>query len=211
MDQKLKKLEYVWYASYGSNLNRDRFLCYIKGGKPEGSSKVEVGCKDKSLPLKEATYKMNLPLYFAKSSVRWQKQGVAFIGLKKDGKYLTYSRKYLITVDQFLDVVKQENNQAELDIDLAELIKNGVMTYRDSWYGTLLYLGDVDGYPIVTFTADWDLDVPFRKPSEEYLTMIIKGLRLTLELEKDVIVDYISSKPGVINHYKRDAIEKLIN
>lgn len=211
MDQKLKKLEYVWYASYGSNLNRDRFLCYIKGGKPEGSSKVEVGCKDKSLPLKEATYMMHLPLYFAKNSVRWQKQGVAFIGLKRDEKYHTYSRKYLITVDQFLDVVKQENNQADLDIDLAELIKNGVMTYRDSWYGTLLYLGDVDGYPIVTFTADWDLDVPLNKPSEEYLSMIIKGLRRTLELEKDVIVDYISSKPGVIGHYNKDAIEKLIN
>ncbi|WP_232824218.1 MULTISPECIES: hypothetical protein [Paraliobacillus] len=88
MDQKLKKLEYVWYASYGSNLNRDKFLCYIKGGKAEGSSKVEVGCKDKSLPIKEVTYKMNLPLYFAKNSVRWQKQGVAFIGLKQDKNIL---------------------------------------------------------------------------------------------------------------------------
>lgn len=30
----------VWYASYGSNMWRDRFLCYIQGGKvmPETAS-----------------------------------------------------------------------------------------------------------------------------------------------------------------------------
>ena len=28
---------YVWYASYGSNMNRERFLCYIRGGQPEGA------------------------------------------------------------------------------------------------------------------------------------------------------------------------------
>ncbi|WP_232824220.1 hypothetical protein [Paraliobacillus zengyii] len=109
-----------------------------------------------------------------------------------------------------MDLVKQENNQADLKIDLTELIKNGVMTYRDSWYGTLLYLGEVDGYPIVTFTADWDLDVPFSKPSKQYLTMIMKGLNLTLELKKEEIVDYISSKPGVIDHYNKNEIEELI-
>lgn len=77
-------MKYVWYASYGSNLNRDRFLCYIKGGKPKGSEKAEIGCEDKALPIKEATYIMHYPLYFAKSAVRWQNQGVAFIGLKQD-------------------------------------------------------------------------------------------------------------------------------
>lgn len=177
IDSKLEKIKYVWYASYGSNLNRDRFLCYIKGGKPKGSEKVEVGCRDKTLPPKEATYIMHYPLYFAKASDRWQKQGVAFIGLKRDQKHHTYSRKYLITVEQFMDVVKQENNRASLHIDLNEIIKNGSKTLlKDSWYGTVLYLGEEDGYPILTFTADWE-GVPFTKPSKEYLGMIINGLR----------------------------------
>lgn len=202
--------EYIWYASYGSNLSRDRFLCYIKGGKPEGSSKVELGCRDRSLPIDESTYIMNFPLYFAKESERWQKQGVAFIGLKKDESYHTYSRKYLITVEQFFDIVKQENNGTVLDIDITEVIKNGVKTYRDSWYGTLLYLGEDDGYPIITFTSDFDLDVPYNKPSQEYLCMIISGLKTTLELEKNDIVDYISTKPGVINTYSKSEIERLI-
>ncbi|ASN07363.1 hypothetical protein CFK40_10430 [Virgibacillus necropolis] len=203
-------MKYVWYASYGSNLNRDRFLCYINGGKPKGSEKIEVGCRDRSLPLKEATYIMHYPLYFAKASDRWQKQGVAFIGLEKDKKHHTYSRKYLITVEQFMDVVKQENNGAILDMDLNEIMKRGSKTLKDSWYGTILYLGEKNGYPIFTFTADFDLDVPFNKPSKEYLGMIINGLKTTLKLENTDVVNYISSKPGVVGNYNRKDIEKLI-
>ncbi|WP_404452156.1 hypothetical protein LG329_17655 [Virgibacillus necropolis] len=210
IDTRLEKKKYVWYASYGSNLNRDRFLCYIKGGKPKGSEKVEIGCKDKSLPVKESTYIMHYPLYFAKASDRWQKQGVAFIGLKKDEKNHTYSRKYLIKLEQFMDVVKQENNGAKLNIDLNEIIKNGSKTLkRNSWYGTVLFLGEEDGYPILTFTADWE-GVPFTKPSKEYLSMIINGLKTTLELDNTVVLNYISSKPGVVNNYNRNEIEKLI-
>ena len=33
--------KYLWYASYGSNLNLDRFMCYIVGGKPKNSTKIE--------------------------------------------------------------------------------------------------------------------------------------------------------------------------
>ncbi|MBP1949942.1 hypothetical protein [Virgibacillus litoralis] len=210
IDCRLEDIKYVWYASYGSNLSRDRFLCYIKGGKPKGSEKVEVGCKDKSLPIKETTYIMRYPLYFAKSSSRWQNKGVAFIGLNEDEEHHTYSRKYLITVEQFMDVVKQENNGAELDIDLIEIIKNGSKTLRDSWYGTILYLGEEDGYPILTFTAYWDLDVPYNKPSEEYLSMIINGLKTTLELEDTEVLNYLSSKPGVADNYNRNEIEELL-
>ncbi|WP_226036604.1 hypothetical protein [Aquibacillus saliphilus] len=206
----LENIKYVWYASYGSNLSRDRFLCYIKGGKPIGSEKVEVGCRDKSLPIEESTYIMRYPLYFAKASERWQKQGVAFIGLQKDEKFHTYSRKYLITVEQFKDVVKQENNGEVVEIDFDEVLSNGYKTIRDSWYGTILYLGEVDGYPMLTFTADWDLDVPFNKPSEEYLSMIISGLKTSVELENTEIVNYLSSKPGIANNFTNTDLEKLI-
>ncbi|WP_163538713.1 hypothetical protein [Gracilibacillus sp. YIM 98692] len=202
--------QYVWYASYGSNLSRDRFLCYIKGGRPRGSEKEEVGCRDQSLPIDESTYIMHFPLYFAKESERWQRQGVAFIGLKKDEKSYTYSRKYLITVEQFMDVVKQENNGAELNLDLQDVMKNGFKTFRDSWYGTILYLGEEDGHPIFTFTADWDLDVPFNKPSKEYLSMIIHGLKSTLSLKNIEIIDYLITKPGVANNYTDNDMEKLI-
>ncbi|OIJ12864.1 hypothetical protein BKP35_09860 [Anaerobacillus arseniciselenatis] len=201
---------YVWYASYGSNLSKDRFLCYIRGGKPEGSEKEEVGCRDQSLPLKEETFVMNFPLYFAKNSDRWQQQGVAFIGLTKDQNEVTYSRKYLITKEQFLDVVKQENNGVELDIDLEKVKKEVYLTLRDSWYGTILFLGEAEGASIFTFTADWDLDVPFNKPSEQYLSMIIEGLKRYVNLNSHDIINYLSTKPGVIDNYCKEEIEKLI-
>ena len=203
--------QYVWYASYGSNLSKDRFLCYIRGGKPEGSEKTEVGCRDKTLPKEDKTYIMNYPLYFAKNSVRWQKQGVAFIGLQEDQQHPIYSRKYLITTEQFMDVVKQENNGEELLIDLEEVKKNRYMTLKDSWYGTILYVGEEEGVPIFTFTADWDLDVPFTKPSKEYLSMIIEGLRRDVGLQDAKIIDYLVSKPGVKGAYSPSDIEKLLN
>lgn len=201
---------YVWYASYGSNLSRDRFLCYIKGGRPKGSEKREVGCRDKSLPIAEETYIMQYPLYFAKESQRWQKQGVAFIGLSKDKSYHTYSRKYLITVEQFMDVVKQENNGGEVNLHLEAVIKRGSMKFRDSWYGTILYLGEEDGYPILTFTADWDLNVPFNKPSNEYLSMIIHGLKTTLSLGDKEILNYFITKPGIAGNYTKTELKNVI-
>ncbi|WP_244535656.1 hypothetical protein [Lentibacillus halodurans] len=153
---------------------------------------------------------MHYPLYFAKQSDRWQHQGVAFIGLNHDEKYHTYSRKYLITVGQFMDVVKQENDGADLNIDLDEIMWIGAKTLRDSWYGTILYLGKEDGYPIFTFTADWNLDVPLNKPSHEYLSMIIKGLKTTLKLDDTEIINYLIIKPGIDGHYSRKDIQKLI-
>lgn len=206
----MKKENYVWYASYGSNLSKDRFLCYIRGGKPKGAEKVEVGCRDKSLPLEEATFIMNYPLYFAKNSVRWQNQGVGFIGLIKDKRYETYSRKYLITTEQFVDVVKQENNGVELEIDFNEVKAAGSMTLRDSWYGTILYLGEEDGYSIFTFTGDFDLDVPFSKPSKEYIRMIIEGLKKTIKLDNLEIINYLCTKPGIESNYSRQDLEKLM-
>ncbi|MEB1806959.1 MAG: hypothetical protein LPK26_06625 [Bacillaceae bacterium] len=205
-----EKERYVWYASYGSNLSNDRFLCYIRGGKPEGSDKEEVGCKDQSLPLKQRSHIMYYPLYFAKNSDRWQNQGVAFIGLSKDENHKTYSRKYLITEDQFFDVVKQENNGIDIQINLTEVEKSEYKTLRDSWYGTILYVGEEDGYPIFTFTAHWDLDVPFKKPSEQYLSMIIEGLKRNVKLSSTEIVEYLISKPGVNENYEKSEIEGLI-
>ena len=42
--------EYVWYVGYGSNLNKQRFLCYILGGTPKYGCKSNQGCINKALP-----------------------------------------------------------------------------------------------------------------------------------------------------------------
>ncbi|QOR68913.1 hypothetical protein IM538_12095 [Cytobacillus suaedae] len=204
----MNEKEYVWYASYGSNINVDRFLCYIKGGQPEGSSEIEVGCRDSSLPIDEDTFTINHPLYFAKEAGKWNNQGVAFIGHNKS-EDLTYSKKYLITTEQFFDVVKQENSGTELDIDLGEIMAKGIKTLRSSWYGTILYLRESKGYPVFTFTAPWDMNqVELNKPSHAYLSTIIKGLKINYSNEE--IYNYFISKPGIEGNYSEEELRSLL-
>ena len=202
--------QYVWYASYGSNINTERFLCYIKGGQPEGSSQVEIGCKDSSLPVDESTFTIDRPLYFAKEAARWEAQGVAFIGLQEDKENRTYSKKYLITVEQFLDVVKQENNGIDFEIDLNEVQRKGSKVFqRYSWYGNILFLGEEGGFPIYTFTAPWDInDVEWIKPSHAYLKTIIKGL--SKDYIDDEIFTYFQNKPGIKDRYTDSELALLL-
>lgn len=42
--------ELVWYASYGANLLRERFMFYVQGGVLKGSDRQYPGCRDKSEP-----------------------------------------------------------------------------------------------------------------------------------------------------------------
>ncbi|MGM0878383.1 MAG: hypothetical protein ACQEWV_27690 [Bacillota bacterium] len=201
---------YVWYASYGSNINTDRFLCYIKGGKPVGSTKVETGCKDQSLPVDESTFTINHPLYFAKESARWGSQAVAFIGLNHNKKTTTYSKKYLITIQQFLDIVKQENDGIEFDIHLNIVKEKGSKIFNShSWYGNILYLGEDKGYPIFTFTAPWNIDeVELKKPSHTYLSTIINGLKNDYSNEE--IYKYFLKKPGIKDQYSEEELASII-
>ena len=54
----------VWYIGYGSNLSKERFLCYITGGQPIGNAKSYEGCRDKTLPISDKSIIINNDLYF---------------------------------------------------------------------------------------------------------------------------------------------------
>lgn len=86
--------KYVWYACYGSNINKDRFMRYI------GS------CRDSMPPKAEKPYIIKHPVYFSKESGKWEGKGVAFLDTSKKG--VCYGKIYLITVEQLRNIQQQE-------------------------------------------------------------------------------------------------------
>jgi hypothetical protein len=202
----------IWYASYGSNLLEERFLCYIRGGRPSGANRTYKGCRDKTLPIDSEEIYINQKLYFGKSSKNWDGGGVAFLGLSSDPGHLTLGRMYLITREQFMDVVKQETDTKEkLTIDFEGAMEEGSYVFKDrSWYGTIVYLGEQYGCPIFTFTHQDDSQ-PVTRPGNNYLATIVKGIGETFSLSKQEIYDYLHSKDGISGNYTEQELINLIN
>lgn len=197
----------VWYACYGSNLDRQRLMCYIQGGMPRGGTVANPGCIDPTPPKRDAHRMINRRLYFARQAESWQGGGVTFVETEPDAAgSLTHSRLYLITRQQFEHIFDQENDRdptaslnastnvptnaplsahrnastssaAATAIDFAALDRTGILDTAGGWYRRLLFLGEHDRRPIYTFTAA-DRQ-PNRPPSDAYLQTIIRGLRQT--------------------------------
>lgn len=203
--------KYVWYASYGSNLDRNRFMCYIKGGQPEGSAKANPGCRDNSDPLRDQTIIIPYPLYFAKQSASWGNKGVAFIGSNKDEQSRTLGRMYLITEEQFADVMSQENGNADISVDFDQARSQGSIVAWESWYGKMIYLGEEESYPVFTFTSCLDLTAEtFVEPSPQYLKTIMNGLNQAFDLSEEQIADYLAGKAGIKDMYTKEQLTSLL-
>jgi hypothetical protein len=194
-----EEIKQVWYASYGSNILESRFHCYILGGQPKGSNKINIGCSDKTLPLDKSEIYINNELYFAKESKNWNDGGVGFIKPKFNKKVQTYGRMYLITAEQFIEIVKQENNfEGELLIDFKKAKEKGSLILKQkTWYGNLLYLGEQKGNPIFTFTNKKNMTEDINPPSEQYLKTIINGLKETYHFNENEIKEYFENLVGI--------------
>lgn len=200
----------VWYVSYGSNLCKDRFMCYIQGGKPEGSVKIEKGCRDQTPPEADEKVDLMYPLYFAKERSKWGEGGVAFISHDKLSARKTIGRMYLITDEQFEDVVAQENNQDKLSIDLHKVIENGYQDINKSWYGRILFLGYMDKAPMFTFTNPNPMnDEKFTLPPASYLKIISRGL-MELGLHTEEIIRYFNTCMGINGKFTTDKLHQYI-
>jgi len=201
--------KYLWYASYGSNLSRDRFMCYIDGGKPKNSSKIEKGCADKTEPKNDRPHQIKHALYFARNSKKWNNGGSCILSVKHDENKTTFGRKFLITVEQFLDIVSQNNGVENTQIDFDEVIKNGSKSINKSLSGNILYLGEEDDYPIFTFTSHFD-ETEFKRPDILYLATIGAGVKETFGMTIEEVTDYFMGLDGVKQNYeKQDLLNQL--
>ncbi|CAK7344157.1 unnamed protein product [Dovyalis caffra] len=212
---ELSKID-IWYASFGSNMWKPRFLCYIEGGQVDGMKKACSGSMDRNPP-KEISWKI-FPhrLFFGRDSTRtWGPGGVAFLHPESSVNEKTYLCLYRITLEQFNDVLLQENvssyNMNSPVFDLAALkaiTKKGSLSleiFRRGWYHNVVYLGNERDIPILTMTCEIsDIEsfkrgeFPMRPPPTEYVHTLVKGLVEGGQLSEEEAIAYIeeaSSKP----------------
>src|SRR5665648_187351 len=121
---KKKEPEFVWYACYGSNLSRERFMRYVND------------CSDKTEPKESRPFEIHHQLYFAKSSSNWDDQGVAFLNPKVDEQVVTLGRVHLITREQFEEIKFMECGKSKY-----------------GWYRHEMDFGNLDSIPVRSFTS----------------------------------------------------------
>jgi hypothetical protein len=212
----------VWYASYGSNLHRDRFMNYIEGGSPEGSTRVYAGCADKTPPEGDIPIRFaGARPHFALTSRVWR-GGIAFIDAQKGESAQGLGRAYDVSISQFDDVVAQENGldaKYSSPVPLKEALTEGRSVIGNGSYETILHIGDYEGAPVLTFTAPFNtrealtksghilrtpvgqttpirMPVMTNKPSAAYLRMIGGGLQETFGMDEIAQADYLRGCPG---------------
>lgn len=206
-------MEYVWYASYGSNILEERFNCYIEGSKYKHNSKSEYGCINKSLPIDSRSYIFNIGLSFAFNSYKWNGGGVAFLDKNLSNKK-TFAKIYKITKEQFTHIFMQENglnpHKDELMVDFTSLSKDKSLIVSDSWYGLILEVDEIDGLPVYTFTNPNVLN-EYNCPSPEYLQTIISGIKSSRDIPNKQIIDAFKEYNGIKDNDECIDLESFIN
>ncbi len=200
--------ELVWYVSYGSNMCANRLNCYLAGGTPAGAVHTYAGCRDRRPPLRSIGYQLPGGIYFATESAVWG-GGRAFYDPELAGS--AAARAYLITSGQFADITSLEAYRAPReDIDLRPVLAYGRVELGPGRYETLLHVGNLDGHPLLTFTAPWHaVDVPWTAPSAPYLRMLAAGLREAHGWNSRQVGGYLAQVPGARGHWTPAAIAAL--
>ena len=148
--------KYVWYACYGSNILRERFMLYIQGGFCKFNNRDYIPCNDTSAPLEDKPISIPHKLHFGNRSGSWEGGGVAFLEPERKYNTTTLGRMYLITEEQFNEINEQESSV---------------------WYDLIINLGTLNGVPIKTFTHSrmFTRNLPVQK----YLKVIEDGISET--------------------------------
>lgn len=211
--------KHVWYCSYGSNLLIERFRLYIEGGTADFIDRDFKGCNDKTMPVIDEGYLIPHELYFSKKAKQWENKGVAFIESNPNKEAKTYCRIYKVTLEQFIEIVQQENGQdpdvSKLDIDFDKLMdeKSIILPQYENlgWYPKLLLVGFKNEIPILTFTSNWvKEEITYSKPGAKYLNVIANGIKESFNISDDSVMEYFLNKNGIKELYKKTELEDLL-
>jgi hypothetical protein len=198
----------VWYAAYGSNLDADRFACYLHGGCPPGATRTYPGSREPVDAQAVRAFTMPGRLAFAWESPTWG-GGIAFH--VPDAPGTTLARSYLLTRRQFADVLEQEmRREPGADHDLTVVVADGRHAVGPGRYETLHRVGELDGRPVLTFSTP-DVDaLGLRAPAPAYVATLARGLRQTHGLSDAAIVDYLLAADGVAPGWDRASLLEAV-
>lgn len=202
----------VWYVAYGSNLASRRFGCYLRGGLPAGGRREYVGCRDPTEPTEAVGLLVPGRLVFTGSSSTWG-GGTAVLDPTADG-YVA-GRAYLVTVEQFADVVAQEVRQPPgsdfaLALESRLSVLEPVHVLGQGRYETVVQLGVRDGAPLLTATAADVAGLDLAAPTAAYLRWIAEGLAEAHRWPPERIVDYLVAAPGARDAWTRRDVAALL-
>jgi hypothetical protein len=185
-----------------------RLGCYLAGGTPPGANRGYPGGRDPRPPRRARGFPLPGGIYFATHSEVWG-GGRAFYDWRLAGT--AAARGYLITARQFSDLVAQEMyREPGVDIDLRPVLALGHHELGPGRYETLLHVGELDGYPVLTFTAPWGAeDVEWTAPSGPYLRMLRDGLRESYGWEVPCAARYLAGLPGARGQWTAEKISAL--
>lgn len=199
----------VWYVSYGSNMCAERFHYYLRGGLPPRAARAYPGARDRTLPRADTAVWLPGGVYFATESQVWG-GGRALYDPAIPGR--AAARAYLITPQQFSDVAAQEMyREPGTDLDIAEVVKAGRVEVGSGRYETLLYVGQNEEEPMLTFTSPWGInDVPLLSPSAAYLRMLGQGLCEAHRWGSRTAAEYLASLPGAQGAWTPEQIVSVL-
>ncbi|PRY63391.1 hypothetical protein BCF74_102225 [Knoellia remsis] len=198
----------VWYAAYGSNLDRDRFLTYVRGGRPPGASRTYVGARDTREPREDRPFTMPGQVFFGWESPTWG-GGIAFYDVDSGGTAL--ARAYLLTTQQFADVAAQEmHREPGVDLDLAHVLEHARHDTGPGRYESLHLVGELDGDPVLTFTTPDPTALQRNPPVAAYVVTVACGLREAHGLDDGALTAYLMGCPGVADGWTERALRDVI-
>ena len=110
------------------------------------------------------------------------------------------ARAYLITTEQFVDVLAQETRRPPgmMTLDLEPFFQGDSYSDGIGGYPLLVRVGERHGLPLVTFTRTRPAASPLAAPSAPYLEAMAIGLREAHGWSEVQIDRYLSALPGVV-------------